>query len=116
MDNIILTTPSELERIIAQAIEKALKLIKPSEEDNSNLYMGIEEAALVVSLSKNTIYGMVSRREIPHYKRGKKLYFHKEELQNWIGSEKVLSSDEAMQQLEANGMQAKGSKLSKKKK
>jgi excisionase family DNA binding protein len=115
MTNIILTTPSELERIIAQAIEKALQFMKPTEQDNSNLYMGIEEASALVSLSKNTVYGMVSRREIPHYKRGKKLYFLKEELQNWIGSEKVLSASEIKKQLDTNCIQVVGSKLSNKK-
>ena len=115
MSNIILTTPSELERIIAQAIEKALQFMKPTEQDNSDLYMGIEEASALVSLSKNTVYGMVSRREIPHYKRGKKLYFLKEELQNWIGSEKVLSASEIKKQLDTNCIQVVGSKLSNKK-
>ena len=115
MNNIILTTPSELERIIAQAIEKALQFMKPTEQDNSNLYIGIEEASTLVSLSINTVYGKVSRREIPHYKRGKKLYFLKDELQKWIGSEKVLSVEEVMTDLEINGMQAKGSKNAKRK-
>jgi excisionase family DNA binding protein len=115
MSNIILTTPSELERIIAQAIEKALQFMKPIEQDNSNLYVGIEEASALVSLSINTVYGKVSRREIPHYKRGKKLYFLKEELQNWIGSEKVLSASEIKKQLDANSVQVVGSKLSNKK-
>eukprot|EP01031_Cornospumella_fuschlensis_P048715 gene48715-59645_t len=115
MDNIILTTPYELERIIAQAIEKALQFMKPIEQDNSNLYIGIEEASALVSLSINTVYGKVSRREIPHYKRGKKLYFLKEELQNWIGSEKVLSASEIKKQLDANCVQVVGSKLSNKK-
>jgi excisionase family DNA binding protein len=110
MSNIILTTPSELERIIAQAIEKAMQFMKPTEQDTSNLYIGIEEASTLVSLSKNTVYGMVSRREIPHYKRGKKLYFLKDELEKWIGSKKVLSAQEVMEDLEVNGLQANRSK------
>ena len=110
MNNIILTTPSELERIIAQAIEKALQFMKPIEQDNSNLYIGIEEASTLVSLSINTVYGKVSRREIPHYKRGKKLYFLKDELEKWIGYKKVLSAQEVMDDLEINGLQANRSK------
>lgn len=44
----------------------------------------IQQAALLLSLSVPTIYGLVSRAEIPVSKRGKRLYFSKQELTDWI--------------------------------
>ncbi|WP_394338490.1 helix-turn-helix domain-containing protein [Hymenobacter chitinivorans] len=45
---------------------------------------GLALAQEITRLSKPRIYGLVSAREIPHYKRGNKLYFHREELLAWV--------------------------------
>ena len=39
-------------------------------------------------LAKPTIYGLVSRREIPYHKRGKKLGFLKSEIDEWLKQSK----------------------------
>ena len=53
----------------------------------------IEEAAAFARLSKATLYGLVSRSEIPSMKKGKRLYFSKQELTEWIkaGRKKTVS-------------------------
>jgi excisionase family DNA binding protein len=53
---------------------------------------GIELAQEVTRLSKARIYALVSARQIPHAKRGNKLYFTRSELQEWItvGQRKVV--------------------------
>jgi excisionase family DNA binding protein len=50
----------------------------------SNKPLSIQEAAKFLKLSVPTIYGMVSRREIPFSKLGKRLYFSESELTEWI--------------------------------
>lgn len=45
---------------------------------------GIELAAELTGLAKPTIYGLVSARQIPHSKRGKRLYFSRRELLEWL--------------------------------
>lgn len=45
---------------------------------------GIELAQEVTRLSKARIYALVSTRQIPHAKRGNKLYFTRSQLQEWI--------------------------------
>jgi excisionase family DNA binding protein len=45
---------------------------------------GIELAQEVTRLSKPRIYALVSAREIPHAKRGNKLYFNRTELLEWV--------------------------------
>ncbi|WP_205529499.1 helix-turn-helix domain-containing protein [Taibaiella koreensis] len=47
-------------------------------------FMNITEAASFLNLAESTIYGKVCRSEIPVNKKGKRLYFEKEELQKWV--------------------------------
>ena len=35
-------------------------------------------------MGTSTVYGHTSKRQIPHYKRGKKLYFNRDDLLEWI--------------------------------
>ena len=44
----------------------------------------IEDVVEFTGFSKSTVYKMTSRREIPHRKRGKKLFFLPDEIWNWI--------------------------------
>ena len=46
--------------------------------------LNVNEAAALTGLAKQTIYGMTSRREIPHFKRGKAVKFRYDELQTWL--------------------------------
>lgn len=55
----------------------------------------VEEAIIFTGLSKQTIYNMCTKRVIPHYrsKGGKKIYFKKEELTDWMLGMKISTSD-----------------------
>jgi excisionase family DNA binding protein len=55
---------------------------------------GIELAVKVTGLAKGTVYNLVAERKIPHYKRGKRIYFNRQELQNWIKEGRRLTKDE----------------------
>lgn len=78
------------------AIENLIK----AKETNTIPSIGIEEildlnkTSSYIGISKSTIYKFTSKRAIPHFKRGKKLYFKKSELDEWLTTHKVLSSDE----------------------
>ena len=48
----------------------------------------------LTGLAKPTIYGLVSERKIPHSKRGKKLYFSRFELLEWLTNGKRKTRDE----------------------
>lgn len=45
---------------------------------------GIELAQEITRLSKARLYALVSARQIPHSKRGNRLYFIRTELQAWV--------------------------------
>ena len=46
--------------------------------------MTVEIAAEYLRMSRSSIYQLTSRHELPFMKRGKRLYFKKEELRQWI--------------------------------
>jgi hypothetical protein len=49
---------------------------------------GLEMAQQVTRLSKPRLYALVSARDIPHSKRGNKLYFNRAELLEWVSAGK----------------------------
>lgn len=54
-----------------------------------------KEACLYTGLAKSWMYKLTHKGKIPHYKpNGKRLYFKKTELENWMLRNKVLSEDE----------------------
>lgn len=60
----------------------------------------ISEAAKFLKLSIPTIYTKVSRKEIPVNKQGKRLYFYKSELADWIKTGRKKTVAEIRQEAE----------------
>lgn len=60
----------------------------------------ISEAAKFLNLSVPTLYGKVSRKEIPVNKQGKRLYFYKSELADWIKAGRKKTAVEIRQEAE----------------
>jgi len=50
--------------------------------------------------TKATWYSKISRNEVPHYKRGKKVYFLKSEIDEWLKQGKCKSNAEIDQEAE----------------
>jgi excisionase family DNA binding protein len=73
-------------------------LQSPKQNVQQSDLLVIKDAGKFLNLSVNTLYGKVRRREIPYMKRGKRLYFSREELTSYIKSGKVLSDREIEEQ------------------
>ncbi len=71
-------------------LAKTTANLNPDDEPMVN----IVEAARITGLAVNTIYDKTYHRDIPHYKKGKRVYFRPSELIAWIGSGRVATSDE----------------------
>lgn len=84
MSNIILTTNSELARLIQESIRTVLSEAKEDPHGESKQILTIEEASEFLTLAKQTLYGFTSKNLIPFIKRGKKLYFKKSDLELWL--------------------------------
>ncbi|WP_296150521.1 helix-turn-helix domain-containing protein [uncultured Flavobacterium sp.] len=62
--------------------------------------INVQEASRLVHLSVATIYSKVSRNEIPVNKVGKKLYFYRSELEDWIRSGRIRTALEIRKEVE----------------
>lgn len=93
--------PFELIMERLDRIEKALSNIKIEnaivEESKA---MNVSEVAKYLNTNIPSIYGLTSRAEIPHYKIAKKLYFKKEEIDEWIYSKKIKTNQDIEKEVE----------------
>lgn len=64
---------------------------QPPDQDE---LLNIQKAAKFLDLAVPTLYSKVSRKEIPVNKQGKRLYFYKSELENWIKQGRKKTFDE----------------------
>ena len=85
-------TPNELETLIENSIKKVLGTQRTSQPESDQL-LTIQQAGILIKLSVPTIYSYVSRNEIPFSKKGKRLYFSKQQLFDWIqeGRKKTIA-------------------------
>ncbi len=77
-------------------IERLLQKKQETQPESDQL-LTIQQAAEFIKLSVPTLYGLVSKSQLPVSKRGKRLYFSKQELTAWIkeGRKKTVSEIEA---------------------
>lgn len=89
-------------------IKKVLETIITPPKD----FMTLEELADYLSISKSAIYKLTSKKEIPFYiPGGKKIYFKKIEIDEWIERSRVATDEETTQQLEGRIYNSKRSEL-----
>ena len=98
---------TELQQAVNEIKLLLLQRDHPNVEEPDQL-LNIKQAADLLNLSVPTIYGYVHRAEIPVSKRGKRLYFSKLELLDWVkeGRKKTMSeiAQQATSRLQRNGL------------
>ena len=97
MEKVILTQLSieELRQIIREELKTVLlEFMQPGNGSPLEEIMTIDVAAKFLSLSKSRIYKLTSGREIPHSKKGKRLYFKRSELIEWISKGKQMTMED----------------------
>lgn len=82
-----------METINMEKIMGKLEEIKQATLLGSKKMLTVEECATYINMTKETLYQKVYNREIPHYKRGK-LYFDKNEIDEWLKTTKRPTKDE----------------------
>ena len=86
-----------LEPIIDDCLERAMNkyinsmALEPKDESG---VFDMKEAAQYLKISKQTLYGMTSKRTLTFYKHGHRIYFKKSELDDWINQGKVKTQAE----------------------
>lgn len=56
--------------------------------------LNLEEAVVFTGLSKGHLYRLTSEKQIPYYKKCRKLYFKKSELEDWLLERRVPTQAE----------------------
>lgn len=101
MENILLS-PIPLSQM-RELIRDEMRLViqegfnqSESPKTEQNEILSVDQAARFVNLAKATIYELTSKRQIPFFKKGKRLYFSKQELYAWImeGKRKTVTEIE----------------------
>ena len=82
----------------------------PSRADDSLL--NISGAGELLKLSNNTIYKLVQKRTLPYSKKGKRLYFVKQELLDWVKTGKKKTEVELQVEAETGFINAKKNRRS----
>lgn len=92
---------AELKQLVSE-----LKLPQPEKHQ----LVGIDDACRIIQKAKPTIYALVRKGILPSYKKGKKLYFYKDELLTWIENGRKNTSEQNYDQMLAsmqNGVRRK---------
>ena len=100
MSQVIVTSKEELATLIKVAIHQALgEQSENSIEKDKDKIISIQEASAFLNLAKQTLYSFTSRNIIPFFKKGKKLYFRKSDLINWLSEGKQKSKSEILKEI-----------------
>ena len=55
----------------------------------AEVFLGINEAAGMLKISPATLYGWIHQRKIPYRKHGRRVIFHRHDLENWSEGQRV---------------------------
>jgi len=97
MEKLILTNLS-LEDLAAELAEKVNDINNKTYQNQSTAikhddFLTIKQASEIINLAVPTIYALTCHKKIPYFKKGKKVYFKRSELEAWICSGKKSPDD-----------------------
>jgi excisionase family DNA binding protein len=85
---------AELKELLRETLLDILKESKESFSGAASNILDVKEAAAYVKLKVTTLYEKTSAKVIPHFKKGNKIYFRRDELENWLTEGKVKTADD----------------------
>ena len=65
----------------------------------ANNVMDIDDVSELTGYSKNTVYAFVKNKEIPYSKKGRKLFFERSKIEDWVLSNPVVTHEENFNQV-----------------
>ena len=94
MTNLNMLFEELIKKISERVSENLLQAINTSIPIEEPSFLTIDEAAKLINLTKPTVYGLVHQNKIPYIKKGKRLYFVKADILDWIKSGKQTTKSE----------------------
>lgn len=83
-----------MENILLKSINQRLSRLEELAIIAGKSILDLDETVIYTGFSKGYLYRMTSERQIPHYKKNRKLYFKKAELDAWMLDSKIVTMDE----------------------
>ena len=56
--------------------------------------LSLEETAALTGFSVGHLYRLTSQKQIPHFKKNRKLYFRKADIEEWLTEKRVLTNSD----------------------
>ena len=56
--------------------------------------LDLDEAVLYTGYSRGYLYKLTSTRQIPHFKKARKLFFNRAELDDWLQEQRIKTDEE----------------------
>jgi len=60
----------------------------------SKTVLDINDVAQLTGYSVKYLRLLIAKREIPHYRRGNRLYFNRDEIEDWMMGERIPTKEE----------------------
>lgn len=79
---------------MSETLETRLARIEGLLIMSSKAVLNVKEAAAFLGVSTSHLYHMLSDRSMPHYRKGRNVFFKKDDLEQWITSDRIASRDE----------------------
>ena len=61
---------------------------------SAKVVFDITDVAEITGYSVKYLRQLVARRDIPHYRRGNRLYFNRDEIEDWMMGERIPTNEE----------------------
>lgn len=83
---------------MSEELKQMAELISANIINCTKEVLTTDEAARYLGVSKSYLYKLTMQQKIPHYKPlGKMCYFNRQELEQWIQSNRIATVDEISQ-------------------
>jgi excisionase family DNA binding protein len=76
--------PPRKSRVNKSSAPQQITFIEPQPQVKNGDILGVDEAAILLKVSRKTIYNRVKAGTLPHARVGRKLLFSRQKLQQWI--------------------------------
>ena len=96
-------------KIMTEEIREVADLITANIINTSKEVLTSDEAARYMGISKSYLYKLTMGQKIPHYKpMGKMCYFNRQEVEEWLQSNRIATEAEISQQAQTYCMEKGG--------
>jgi len=85
---------AELKDFLREVLTDILKEIADDSSASGTDILDVKQAAVFLRSKVTTLYEKTSAKTIPHFKRGNRIYFKRQELEAWIEKGKVKTVED----------------------